>query len=677
VIGREFTRDILQNIRPDDTTLPQSLETLKGLGLVQQTRILPHVSYRFKHALTQDVTYESLLQHQRKDLHGRVGEAIEQVHADRIDEQYDLLARHFTRAEHWHKAVDYGMKSSSRAWQLSQFQESLSILENTEACLMKLPDNTYRNETLTQLLLRKERLFELMGLRRRQLQIIDRLIVLPEVVDDPAQLSEVYIRLGDVHILLRNHDEAEDALHKAIDLCRQLGDAAQERKTLRSVGLLRWHQGRNQESLDVMERVLEADRQNNDLEAVIGDITNITAILKDLGDYKRGRAYLQEAIQIAETIESTSKVVYLEHILGSIYRLMGDTDNALAHHRKAAAISEENRLWVQHGFNLSSVANILWQQGRTEEAIQTYEKAVRILRRTRHAEGLSHSLRTLADILVGLHRHSEALPHLEEAADLCALMEDRQTEAQLWSSIGDAHQQDGAYPDAMAAWGKGRTLSRQIADPAMELEFLEQMARFTRSQIPEPSLALQYYREALAIAQSIEDHTKVGDLRNTMGIIEWERENFDDALQHYEQALEALRLQEDSADTGLVLTSIGVTLHRLGRMEEAMSRLEHAIQHNRAVGSKRLEGFSLGSLGDVLHDLERFDQAVMCYEQSLDIRRDIGDLRGEGWMQHHLARTHAKLGALDRKRDCATEAWRIGEACDDDELIEALRSLKN
>jgi tetratricopeptide (TPR) repeat protein/class 3 adenylate cyclase len=677
VIGREFTRDILQCIRPDDTTLLQSVETLKGLGLIQQTRILPHVSYRFKHALTQDVTYESLLHHQRKDLHGRVGEAIEQIHADQLDEQYDLLARHFTRAEHWHKAVDYGMNSSSRAWQLSQFQESLSILENTESCLMKLPDDTDRRRTLTRLLLRKERLFELMGLRRRQLQIIDRLIVLPEVLADPAQLSEVYIRLGDVHILLRNHDAAEEALHKALDLCRQLGDAAQERKTLRSIGLLRWHQGRNQESLQVMERVLAADRKNNDLAAVIGDISNITAVLKDLGDYKRGKTYLNEAIQIAETIESTSKVAYLEHILGTVYRMMGETKSALEHHRRAAAVSESNRLWVQHGFNLSSVANIEWQQGNTEEAIQTYERAVRMLRRTRHAEGLSHSLRTLADILVGLQRHGEALPHLREAAELCATMEDRQTEAQLWLSIGEVHEQAGDYPEAMTAWGKGRTLAQQAEDTAIELEILQQMALFTRNQVPEPSLALQYYREALAVARSANDAAKEGDLCNTMGIMEWERGNFSDALQHYERALALLQDQEETADAGLVLTSIGVTLHKLGRMDEATERLSQAVQHNRTVGARQLEGFALAALGDVQSDQGGLEDAIASYSQSLDIRRDIGDLRGEGWMQHNLARTYASVGTLDRKRDCATEAWRIAEACDDEELIEALRHLKD
>jgi tetratricopeptide (TPR) repeat protein len=220
-------------------------------------------------------------------------------------------------------------------------------------------------------------------------------------------------------------------------------------------------------------------------------------------------------------------------------------------------------------------------------------------------------------------------------------------------------------------------LYQEIDDRVGELEIVEQMARFTRKQVPEPSLALQYYREAMTTARSIGDVAKEGDLHNTMGIIEWERENFTNALDHYERALGLLQQQEETADIGLIRTGIGVTLHKLGRTDEAIDRLQDAVRHNRAVGARQLEGFALAALGDVHYDTDDLQKAADCYGASLDIRRDIGDLRGEAWMQHHLARTYAKLGVLDRKRDCATEAWRLAEACDDDELIQALRRLQN
>ena len=106
---------------------------------MQQTRVAPEAEYRFKHVLTQEVAYSSLLEHQRRELHGRVGAQIEQLYAGRLDEHADRLAHHFSRAEEWEKAVGYGLRSAERAVALAQFSEALQILERTQRWLAKLP----------------------------------------------------------------------------------------------------------------------------------------------------------------------------------------------------------------------------------------------------------------------------------------------------------------------------------------------------------------------------------------------------------------------------------------------------------------------------------------------------------------------------------------------------------
>ena len=69
----------------------------------------------FKHALTHDVAYCTLLLARRKVLHRLVGEAIEELYADRLAEQYETLAHHYERAEAWERALDYLMKSGEKA----------------------------------------------------------------------------------------------------------------------------------------------------------------------------------------------------------------------------------------------------------------------------------------------------------------------------------------------------------------------------------------------------------------------------------------------------------------------------------------------------------------------------------------------------------------------------------
>jgi class 3 adenylate cyclase len=191
VVGREFTRTLLERTVTDQDVLPQALERLKGAGLVQQVRVAPEAGYRFKHVLTQEVAYSTLLEHQRRDLHGRVGAQIEQLYPGRIDDHADRLAHHFSRAEEWEKAVAYGRRSAERAVALAQFSEALQILERTQRWLAKLPSGPVRHGALTDLLLRQERLCETLGLRSRQQQIIDELIALLDPSRDGDRLAEV------------------------------------------------------------------------------------------------------------------------------------------------------------------------------------------------------------------------------------------------------------------------------------------------------------------------------------------------------------------------------------------------------------------------------------------------------------------------------------------------------
>ncbi|MBR9989419.1 MAG: protein kinase, partial [Gemmatimonadetes bacterium] len=127
VVGREFTRDVLERTVADDAGLPVALENLKAAGLIQQAQIVPEVLYRFKHVLTQDVVYASLLEHQRRDLHGRVGARIEEIGQSRIEDHLDRLAHHFSRAEEWGKAVGYGMRAAERAGALAQYADGAAL----------------------------------------------------------------------------------------------------------------------------------------------------------------------------------------------------------------------------------------------------------------------------------------------------------------------------------------------------------------------------------------------------------------------------------------------------------------------------------------------------------------------------------------------------------------------
>ena len=121
VIGREFAHKLLVDVVGEGVDPTAALERLKMAGLVQQSGFGIESTYRFKHVLTHEVTYDSLLGHQRRALHGTVGRAIERRYAQLIDEQADVLAHHFGCAEEWRSAIHHGRCAADRAIALSQF----------------------------------------------------------------------------------------------------------------------------------------------------------------------------------------------------------------------------------------------------------------------------------------------------------------------------------------------------------------------------------------------------------------------------------------------------------------------------------------------------------------------------------------------------------------------------
>ena len=99
MIGREFSLELLRRVTglAEQELLPR-LSRLKDSEFLYERGIYPEASYTFKHALTQEVAYQSLLVKRRKELHEKIGQAIERIYEERLEEFYEMLAYHYSRA---------------------------------------------------------------------------------------------------------------------------------------------------------------------------------------------------------------------------------------------------------------------------------------------------------------------------------------------------------------------------------------------------------------------------------------------------------------------------------------------------------------------------------------------------------------------------------------------------
>jgi class 3 adenylate cyclase/tetratricopeptide (TPR) repeat protein len=115
VIGREFTLRLLERISNLESQLEKALGELKALELIYEKAYAPELAYMFKHALTHDVAYSTLLAERRRTLHRVVALAVEELFADRLAEHYETLAHHYYQAGEWNKALDYLSRAGDKA----------------------------------------------------------------------------------------------------------------------------------------------------------------------------------------------------------------------------------------------------------------------------------------------------------------------------------------------------------------------------------------------------------------------------------------------------------------------------------------------------------------------------------------------------------------------------------
>src|SRR4029453_2216783 len=114
VIGRQFLVRLLRRVGGMSEQLDGLLRELQALEIIYEKGPRPGPAYIFKHAVIQDVAYNSLLRERRRTLHQAVGYALEEMYQDRLAEHYEELAHHFSQGEDWAKAFEYLVRSGDR-----------------------------------------------------------------------------------------------------------------------------------------------------------------------------------------------------------------------------------------------------------------------------------------------------------------------------------------------------------------------------------------------------------------------------------------------------------------------------------------------------------------------------------------------------------------------------------
>jgi predicted ATPase len=225
VIGHEVPLPLLQVIaQMPENVLQRGLAHLQAAEFLYETHPCPAVAYTFKHALTHEVAYDSLLLERRHALHARIVDAIEGLHADHLAEQVERLAHHARHGEVWDKALTYCRQAGEKAAARSACREAAEYFEEALSALAHLPETRATRELGIDLRFALYAVLMPLGNSERLWACLREAESLAATLDDQRRLRQVALFLPNQFARMGAYDQAVAAAQRALALAMVSGE---------------------------------------------------------------------------------------------------------------------------------------------------------------------------------------------------------------------------------------------------------------------------------------------------------------------------------------------------------------------------------------------------------------------------------------------------------------------
>jgi len=378
VIGRDFAFRLLKNTMELGDELRAHLTNLVGLEILYEKVLYPELEYIFKHALTQEVAYESLLKQRRTELHGRIAQAIEEIYAHQLEVHYELLAYHYQRSGNEKKAIDYlilaGEKSNqhSAAQTACDFLEKALVAAETNNIALDAEAQIRIHTGLTNAYLEigafgkskeafrkaidlsrrhgfidyeKENLFgycflmQIWPVKAEAERVLKEGIARAQEMGDKALESSIQSSMGNHMILYGQPRKAYQILVEAESMAADTGDpnVIAYARGIRSA-TERWI-GRPQKTIELTEGIAEIAREMFNMTGMSFAVFFRGIALAETGRIEEGIALLKDGIDVCEKFGVSMRLASLYNSLGYCYGEIHNIERASALNKKGEEIA--------------------------------------------------------------------------------------------------------------------------------------------------------------------------------------------------------------------------------------------------------------------------------------------------------------------------------------------------
>ena len=447
VIGKEFPLGLLRRvIAKSDDELMQTLASLQLGEFIYEQPAFPESEYTFKHALTQEVAYDSVLIERRRQIHERTAAAIEELFASTLDDHVADLANHYSRSGNVAKAVDYLRRAAEQARTRSAYGDAIRYAREAIALIPTLPESAERDrQELKTLVLMGPLLVGTQGFSAPELKgVLMRAHALSLSAGETPDIFVVLFGLWGFHYFSGRVREGLEAAQRLLTMAERDGSELAIAGACASMGTTLMWMGEFSAAREYLERsiaIYDRDVQHYlpmSEASVIPSRCQISWTLWITGSPDQARRRIDEAVSLATQLGRPFSLAFALTFSISLAHFFNDYENVGPTADALIELARENEFpyWLAAG--VMCKGRVLAAQGDLTGGLAMLKDGVEALKAAGAELVYSFSLALLAEVYLAMKRPEETLATLDRALERAELLGHRVHEPDLHRLRGEA-----------------------------------------------------------------------------------------------------------------------------------------------------------------------------------------------------------------------------------------------
>ena len=616
VVGKEFDREVLAGLsKAAPESIQNSLDTLEHFeGLLYGKHIEGRKIYEFNSTTTHEAAYGTLLKTRRKELHGRVGLALEKAYQESLEPHYEDLAHHYYNSAFEDKAVNYLHKAGDKARSLYANNEALDYYGKGIGVLKKTGGSKANVLEKAELIWAEGSILRLIGRMDEALKKFKQSAKLAEGAGNKNAAHKYQLSAGVVHHVMGDIGTTLKLLNRVIGEAEKSGESRNLIIAYTNLSNLEMRSGNPAKAIEGFEKALKLSMETGERKEAARINSSLGQVYEMMGDPAKAVEKYTVALETSIEVNFIEGVAHYNNLLGNPLMMMGDMKGALYHFQESLQVSRKIGDKMVETLSSVSLGVINAMTGNSDKALEYFKKslegAIDLNDRNQQisiTNNIGCIFQQWGDLFKAEENHINGLSMAREASNK---VEETEIERTLAIDLG----LQARYGISLDHFGLCLKNATELGDPRM-IAYIRANQGHVLAMAGDFAGASAVLQEAVGMARQVGDPEVILAAVRAVIDLNFETGNFPEADQYIQRALRIADETHNKREKAYGLLGLAQLMMASGALEEMPGPLSEALELGREVKDRLL----------LARIYLSFTQRAIAQNASLDAERYIKD----------------------------------------------------